>query len=121
MNIVAIRLLSQQLAAPQFSDPAQVAAHMGAMQAQEYRMMRWAVSMRTKSPSLSAFRKAYESKRIVRLHLMRGTWQLIAGEDYRWMLDLCAPRALSVIKGWMGSNRISIPDEELYSIREILE
>ena len=48
MNIVAIRLLSQQLAAPQFSDPAQVVAHMGAMQAQEYRMMRWAVSMRTK-------------------------------------------------------------------------
>ena len=121
MNIVAIRLLSQQLAAPQFSDPAQVVAHMGAMQAQEYRMMRWAVSMRTKSPSLSAFRKAYESKRIVRLHLMRGTWQLIAGEDYRWMLDLCAPRAMAIIKGWMSSNRITISDEELYRIREILE
>ena len=52
MNIVAIRLLGQQLVAPQFSDSAQVVAHLGAMQAQEYRMMRWAVAMRTKNPSL---------------------------------------------------------------------
>ena len=40
MNPVAIRLLNQQLVAPQFSDPANVVGHMGAMQAQEYRMMR---------------------------------------------------------------------------------
>ena len=121
MNIVAIRLLGQQLVAPQFSDSAQVVAHLGAMQAQEYRMMRWAVAMRTKKPSLSEFIEAYNSKRIVRLHLMRGTWQLIAGEDYHWMLDLCAPRAMAIIKGWMSSNRITISDEELYRIREILE
>ena len=46
MNPIAIRLLSQQLVAPQFSDPAEVVSYMGAMQAQEYRMMRWAVEMR---------------------------------------------------------------------------
>ena len=43
MNPIAIRLLSQQLVAPQYSDPAEVVNYMGAMQAQEYRMMRWAV------------------------------------------------------------------------------
>ena len=40
MNPVAIRLLNQQLVAPQYSDPAEVVNYMGAMQAQEYRMMR---------------------------------------------------------------------------------
>ena len=45
MNPVAIRLLCQQLVAPQYSDPAEVVSYMGAMQAQEYRMMRWAVEM----------------------------------------------------------------------------
>ena len=46
MNPVAIRLLNQQLIAPQFNTPTEVVSYMGAMQAQEYRMMRWAVAMR---------------------------------------------------------------------------
>ena len=44
MNPIAIRLLNQQLIAPQYSNPAEVVSFMGAMQAQEYRMMRWAES-----------------------------------------------------------------------------
>ena len=120
MNSVSIRLLNQQLVAPQFSDPAEVVGHLGAMQAQEYRLMRWAVAMRTKKPSAKAFKEAYDSGCIIRLHLMRGTWQLVAAEDYWWMIDLCAPKAISVIKGWMSSNKISIPDEELMRIHEIL-
>ncbi len=48
MNAVAIRLLSQQLIRQQFSTPEQVASHMGAIQAQDYRMVRWAVAMRTR-------------------------------------------------------------------------
>ena len=120
MNPVAVRLLNQQLLAPQFSDPAEVVRHMGAMQAQEYRMMRWAVAMRTRRPSAQAFKVAYDSGRIIRLHLMRGTWQLVSAEDYWWMIDLCAPKAIAVTRGWMHSNKIVIPDEEVMSIREIL-
>lgn len=51
---------------------------------------------------------------------MRGTWQLITAEDYWPILELCAPKAISVTKGWMSSNKISIPDEEMLQIREIL-
>ena len=120
MNPIAIRLLNQQLVAPQFNDPAEVVAHLGAMQAQEYRLMRWAVAMRTKKPSAKAFKKAFDDGRIIRLHLMRGTWQMVSAEDYWPMLELCATKAASVIKGWMSSNKISIPDEELKRIREIL-
>lgn len=47
MNPISIRLLNQQLIAPQFTRPEDVVAHFGAMQAQEYRMMRWAVEMRS--------------------------------------------------------------------------
>ena len=119
-NPIATRLLNQQLIAPQFNDPAMVVAHMGAMQAQEYRMMRWAVAMRTRKPSARAFKSAFDSGRIIRLHLMRGTWQLVSAEDYWPFLSLCAPKAIAVTKGWMHSNRITIPDEELMGIREIL-
>jgi hypothetical protein len=36
------------------------------------------------------------------------------------MIDLFAPKAIAVTKGWMSSNKIAIPDEELMRIREIL-
>ena len=120
MNAAALRLLNQQLVAPQYSDPAEVVSYMGAIQAQEYRMMRWAVAMRTRKPSAKAFKETFDSGRIIRLHLMRGTWQLVAAEDYWMMTDLCAPKAISVTKGWMSSNKISIPDEEYLRIRDIL-
>ena len=118
--ISTIRLLNQQLAAPQFNDPASVVSHMGAMQAQEYRMMRWAVGMRTRKPSAKAFKKAFDNGQILRLHLMRGTWQLVSADDYWPLVDLCAHRALAVIKGWMHSNNIYIPDEEVHDVRDIL-
>ena len=119
-NPATIRLLNQQLVAPQFSDPAELVGYMGAMQAQEYRMMRWAVAMRTQKPSAKAFKQAFDNGRIIRLHLMRGTWQLVAAEDYWMMIDLCANKAIAVTKGWMSSNKISIPDEELTKVRDIL-
>ena len=120
MNPVAIRLLNQQLIVPQFKTPTEVVCHMGAMQAQEYRIMRWAVEMRTKKPSHKAFKEAFDSGQVIRLHLMRGTWQLVSAEDYWWMIDLCAPKAIAATTGWMHSNKISIPDEELYRVRDIL-
>lgn len=120
MNPIAIRLLSQQLASPQFASPVDLVSHMGAIQAQDIRMMRWAVAMRTKKPSHKAFKEAYDSGQLIRLHLMRGTWQLVTAEDYWSLLDLCAPKAIAVTKGWMSSNKVTIPDEELLRVRDVL-
>lgn len=120
MDPVNIRLLSQQLAAPQFDAPAAVVSHFCAMQAQEYRLMRWAVAMRTRRPSAAAFRDAYNSGSIIRMHLLRGTWQLVSGEDYWWMQEHLCGSAERVIRGWMSANRIVIPEEERIQILEIL-
>ena len=119
-NPIVLRLLNQQLVAPQFSQPAELVDYMGAMQAQEYRLMRWAVAMRTKKPSAKAFKKAFDSGQIIRLHLMRGTWQLVSAENYWPFVELCASKAMAVTQGWMHSNKISIPEEEVERIREIL-
>lgn len=121
MNPISIRLLNQQLAAPQFNTPAEVVNHMGAMQAQEYRMMRWAVSMRTRKPSHKAFERAFDEGKIIRLHLMRGTWQLVSVEDYWPFLMLCAPKAIAVTKGWMSGNKIVISEEEQNRVWQIFE
>ena len=113
MNYIHSRLLSQQLVFPQFRTPAEVVSYMCAVQAQDFRAGRWAVVMRTKMPSFKVFEDDFNLGRIVRLHLLRCTWQMIAGEDFGWMLELFAERAKSVLRGWMSSNRIHInPDEE---------
>ncbi len=119
MNPISSRLLNQQLICPQFTSPHDVVEWMGAMQAQEYRMMRWAVGMRTKNPSLRAFEQDYNSGRIVRTHLFRTTWQLVAGEDWRWMMELCRVNAMRGMAGWMKSNGVSIPEAEQEAIRQI--
>ena len=120
MNPISQRLLNQQLICPQFTTPHDVVAWMGAMQAQEYKMMRWAVGMRTRRPSARAFEKAYNSGSIVRAHLFRTTWQLVAGEDLGWMLNLCRDNALRGMAGWMHSNGVDIPRAEQDAIQTIM-
>ena len=112
MNIPNIRLLNQQLVAPEFTDVHALVAYMGMLQAQEYRMMRWAVGIRMKRPSMAAFRSAYNSGRIVRTHLFRCTWQLVAAEDLRWMLKLCADRNKAAINGFTAYHGRVISEDE---------
>lgn len=120
VNCISVRMLSQHLSSPQFVTPEEVVSHFGAMQAQDYRMMRWAVSMRTVRPSFGAFKEAYDEGRIIRLHLNRGTWQLVCRDDYWWMLRLCGPKSAAVIRGWMHSNGIDLSGEELAEVQDIL-
>ena len=120
MNPVSARLLGQQLAAPQFTEPAEVVSWFGAMQAQDYRAMRWAVAMRTRKPSFKAFEKAFNDGRIIRTHLQRTTWQLVSREDYFWMLDICRSKALAGLRGWMHSNGIDIPNDEKARIQALM-
>jgi len=119
MNPVSARLLNQQLIAPQFSSPHDVVEWLGAVQAQDYKMMRWAVEMRCKRPSLKAFTKDFNAGRIIRTHLFRTTWQLVAGEDLRWMLDLCREPALRGLVGWMKTNGVFIPEAEQATVQQV--
>ena len=119
MNPVSSRLLNQQLLCPQFTAPHHVVSWMGMLQAQDYRMMRWAVTMRTRHPSALAFAEDFNEGRIVRSHLFRTTWQLVPGEDFRWMLALCRESALRGLSGWMNSNGVSIPEAEQVAVQQV--
>lgn len=112
MNIPNIRLLSQQLAVPMFDGPHDVVDWFGFMQAQDIRMIRWAVAMRTRRPSLSAFREAYDKGEIIRTHLFRCTWQLTTAEDLRWMIPLCAASSRRAARGYLKQTGGSISEDE---------
>lgn len=121
MNIPNIRLLNQQLVSPQMSDVHTLVSHMGMVQAQDYRMMRWAVGIRMKHPSMRAFREAYDSGRIVRVHLFRCTWQLVPAEDLRWMLSLCSDKNKTAINGYLAGRGKYISDVEYGYANRLIE
>ncbi|MDR1257768.1 MAG: winged helix DNA-binding domain-containing protein [Tannerellaceae bacterium] len=88
-TIRAIRMSSQQLSGPLFDDSKDVVSYMGAIQAQDYPMSKWAVGIRLKSGStIQSVEKALEMGEILRSHVMRPTWHLVSAEDIRWMLKL---------------------------------
>ena len=92
MNIPNIRLLNQQLLNPLFREPKELVSWMGAMQAQDYTMSKWAVGLRLKSATIAQVNEALAKGEIVRTHIMRPTWHYVAGKDLRWMLQLTSSR-----------------------------
>jgi hypothetical protein len=97
-TIRALRMSSQQLAEPAFDKPEDLVAWMGAVQAQDYAMCKWAVGIRLKQAKLQTVEQAINEGRILRTHLMRPTWHLVPAEDIRWMLKLSAHHIKSAFR-----------------------
>ena len=94
-----LRQISQQLAFPAFAKPEEVVAWMGAMQAQDYNMVKWAVGMRLKGEGgFSVVQKAFDEGKILRTHVMRPTWHIVPAEDIRWMCALSASSLQATIR-----------------------
>lgn len=91
-HISHIRLTNQQITGARFNTIPAVVGWMGAMQAQDFNMVKWAVGMRLPGTTLSAVDDAFNRGEILRTHLLRPTWHLVASNDIRWMLHLTAPR-----------------------------
>ena len=121
MNIPNIRLLNQQLLNPLFREPKELVSWMGAMQAQNYSMVKWAVGMRLKSVTIQAVEKALHEGEILRTHVMRPTWHLVAAEDIRWMLKLSAQRIISANDSFAKGYDLDIPNELYTKAHDLLE
>ncbi len=101
-ELLAARLAAQRIAAPR-AGLARLVAWMGAIQAQDYLASLWAVALRLPGAVTEAqVEQAIAGGQIVRVHAFRGTWQLIAPADVRWLLALVGPR---LIAGWAGRFR----------------
>ena len=51
-------------------------------------MSKWAVGLRLKNSALSDIESALAGGEILRTHVMRPTWHLVAAENIRWMCEL---------------------------------
>ena len=102
MNEIASRRLAsqqivrpyQQVSAP--SQPADVVAHLVAMQAQEFAMAKWAIGLRLPTVNEKDVDQAFNNGQILRTHLLRPTWHFVTPSDIGWLLLLTAPRVKQV-------------------------
>lgn len=86
------RLVNQKIASSTFSQPEEVVSYMGAMQAQEYAMAKWAIALRLPNAKESEIEKAINEGKILRTHVLRPTWHFVSPTDIKWILKLSAPR-----------------------------
>ena len=123
--ITHIRVASQQLEQPRFESPKELVSWMGAIQAQEYEMAKWAIGIRLRSSSLETVNEALYKGDILRTHVMRPTWHFVAAEDIRWMLMLSSERikaaVMSYAKGHFGKIEKTLFTRCLDQIGKILE
>ncbi len=90
-DIANLRLINQQLIGTNIRTVKDIVAHLGAVQAQDFAMAKWAVGARLPGVTDAAVEKALDDAGIIRTHILRPTWHFVAAEDLRWMLALTAP------------------------------
>jgi hypothetical protein len=113
MNTIArIRLASHQLSDTRLQTPEAVVSWMGAMQAQDYNMAKWAVGVRLPGYTEKRIEEAFNQGKILRTHVLRPTWHFVTPENIRWMLALSAGRIKS--SSFSRDRDLEIT-EELYS------
>jgi len=101
IDIPRYRLHNQFLSQTDFTEPEQVVAALGAVQAQDYSGAKWALGQRLKNATTDVtMDKAFNEGKILRTHILRPTWHFVAPEDIRWMLMLSAPR-VHTVNGFM--------------------
>ena len=97
-KIATTRLFSQQIAAPKFTTVKKIVGWMGALQAQDYEMVKWAVGVRLPNATEREVDDAINRGEIIRTHLLRPTWHLVSADDVYWLLALTSPHIKAKLK-----------------------
>jgi Winged helix DNA-binding domain len=101
LTTVRRRLAVQRLSADSLGTPAAVVRWLGAMQGQEYAEVKWSIARRMGvEVADDLIESAFVSGALVRTHLLRPTWHVVAAEELRWILALTAPRVHAANKYW---------------------
>ncbi len=107
--VVCMRLVRQQLLDSRMKEPKDVVSWMGAIQAQDYNMAKWAIGIRAPGCTDKTVEEAFNRGEILRTHVLRPTWHFVVPEDIRWMLELTAPRIRTLMRA--RDRELEISDE----------
>lgn len=119
-NDIAIqRLFSQKIATNHFKTVKETIGWLGAMQAQDYPMAKWAIGVRLPQFSDENIEKAFNDGKILRTHVLRPTWHFVSVDDISWMLELTAPRIKAGLRS--RQKQLGLSDSILLKSNKIIE
>ncbi len=113
------RLHHQRISSQQFASPDAVVRWMGAMQAQDYAQVVWAVGARTQHPALSAVEQAVADGKIICTWAMRGTIHFVPPENARWMLKWLAARVVDASDRRL--KQLELTQSDIHRCRDLCE
>jgi hypothetical protein len=118
-DIAVARLVRQQIASSDFKTAKELVHWMGAMQAQDYNMAKWAIGVRVPGSTNQTIEKAIEKAEIIRTHVLRPTWHFVSANDIHWMLDLTGPRIKASLK--FRQKHLELTDKILAKSNKVIE
>jgi len=118
MDIAHYRLLNQQVTHSAFSEPGELVAWMGCMQAEDYSSAKWAIGNRIPHITDAAIEKAFNEGRFLRAQVLRPTWHFVAPADIGWLLQLSGQRIRAGYK--QLHSRLDISNSDLKRSKAIM-
>lgn len=92
---------------------------MGAMQAQDYEMSKWAIGVRLPGSTRKQIERAISDGSIIRTHLLRPTWHFVAAKDLRWILQVSTPRVRVALRS--RQKQLGLTKDLIFKSNSVLE
>lgn len=113
------RLFNQHVHGEQFKTVKELVHWMGAIQAQDYAMSKYAIGVRLKNSTDKTIEEAINKGEIIRTHVLRPTWHFVSAEDIRWMLELTAKNLNKALAS--NSKRLELDEKTFKKANTIIE
>jgi hypothetical protein len=117
-KVLTWRLYNQQIVTTKFKNPEQVVAWMGAMQAQDFAMAKWAIGLRIPGMKETDIEEAFNKGKILRTHVLRPTWHFVVPSDIGWMLELTRPHIIRLLA--YNDRRVGLTKRILTKTNDVL-
>lgn len=118
-GIAKMRLVSQGICSNSFTTAKDMVKYMGAMQAQDFEMAKWAIGCRLPGSTGDMIEHSVNTGEILRIHVLRPTWHFVSPDDIYWMLALTAPRIKTSMKS--RDNELGLTAEVCAKSNKIIE
>jgi|SRR5579864_8372754 len=99
-HVLPTRMANHGLVSPQWESAAELVAHLGAVQAQDYPGARWALGLRMRGANDRSLEAAFDRGEILRTHVLRPTWHFVAPDDIGWLQQLTGPRVKATTQSY---------------------
>ena len=109
-SLVPLRLRPQRLTGDPLGSPAEVVAHLGAVQSQDHGMSLWSVGRRCGASSAEV-EASFARADFVRTHVLRPTWHHVLAADLTDLLEVTAPRIERLLL--TGNRAMGFPDQRM--------